>query len=81
MNLRRAGYRKSGVYILAFSRPGPPNLNPKLFPVGWDAEVFMTSVETRPGFAPRAMALGALAAGATAIGLLAIGWISIAKLR
>jgi hypothetical protein len=41
----------------------------------------MTSVQTRPGFAPRAMALGALAAGATAIGLLAIGWISIAKLR
>lgn len=41
----------------------------------------MTSVQTKPGFAPRAMALGALAAGATAIGLLAIGWISIAKLR
>jgi hypothetical protein len=41
----------------------------------------MTSVQTRPSFAPRAMTLGALAAGATAIGLLAIGWISIGKLR
>jgi hypothetical protein len=41
----------------------------------------MPGVQTRPGFAPRAMALGVLAAGATAIGLLAIGWISIGKLR
>ncbi|HXP11347.1 MAG TPA: hypothetical protein VN828_22780 [Acidobacteriaceae bacterium] len=41
----------------------------------------MTSDQSRPGFAPRAAALGALAAGATAIGLLAIGWISIGKLR
>jgi len=41
----------------------------------------MTSAQTRPGFAPRAMTLGALAAGATAIGLLAIGWVSIGKLR
>jgi hypothetical protein len=60
---------------------GPPSLNPKLFPVGWEAEVFMTSAQTRPGFAPRAITLGALAAGATAIGLLAIGWVSIGKLR
>jgi hypothetical protein len=41
----------------------------------------MTGLQTKPGFAPRAMTLGALAAGATAIGLLAIGWISIGKLR
>jgi hypothetical protein len=41
----------------------------------------MTDVQTRPGFAPRAMTLGALAAAATAIGLLAIGWVSIGKLR
>jgi hypothetical protein len=41
----------------------------------------MTSAQTKPGFAPRPMTLGALAAGATAIGLLAIGWISIGKLR
>jgi hypothetical protein len=52
-----------------------------LFPVGLDPEVFMTDVQARPGFAPRAMTLGALAAGATALGLLAIGWISIGKLR
>jgi hypothetical protein len=41
----------------------------------------MTSVQSKPGFAPHAMTLGALVAGATAIGLLAIGWISIEKLR
>jgi hypothetical protein len=41
----------------------------------------MTSAQTGPGFAPRAITLGALAAGATAIGLLAIGWVSIGKLR
>jgi hypothetical protein len=64
------------VYILAFEVPAA-----RLFPVALDAEVFMTSVETRSGFAPRARALAALAAGATAIGLLAIGWISIGKLR
>jgi hypothetical protein len=41
----------------------------------------MTSDQTRPGFAPRAITLGALTAAATGIGLLAIGWISIGKLR